>query len=157
MSLLPCSYALTATNFFTYLAAYAMFQITSEAVGVLCAAGTKTSTSAILALTFVLLILLSFSGFLVSDVPVYFRWVQTISFLTYAYDAVGISEFSSTSFVYTSGPNAGTTVPGMELLPSTMQNGLSAGLNLVVLLGITIGTRILCFIALYFVYRIGFL
>lgn len=139
------------------MAAYALFQITSEAVGVLCAAGTKTSTSAILALTFVLLILLSFSGFLVSNVPVYFRWVRTISFLTYAYDAVGISEFSSTSFVYTSGPQAGTVVPGMDVLPSAMQDGLSAGLNLVVLLGITIGTRILCFLALSVAYRIGFL
>ena len=31
--------------------------------------------------------LLSFSGFLVSDVPVYFKWVQKISMLTYAYAA----------------------------------------------------------------------
>lgn len=38
-------------------------------------------------LTFVLLFLLSFSGFLVSDVPVYFRWITKISYLTYAYAA----------------------------------------------------------------------
>lgn len=38
-------------------------------------------------LTFVLLFLLSFSGFLVSDVPMYFSWISTISYLTYAYAA----------------------------------------------------------------------
>eukprot|EP00889_Picochlorum_renovo_P008324 jgi/Picre1/35354/NNA_002816.t1 len=69
-------YTITVSNVFIYLAAYALFQITSESIGVMCAAVTKNSTYATLALTFVLLILLSFSGFLVSDVPVYFRWLE---------------------------------------------------------------------------------
>ena len=51
-------------------------------------------------LTFVLLFLLSFSGFLVSDVPVYFRWIQKISFLTYAYAAVAGNEFLHTTYYY---------------------------------------------------------
>lgn len=34
-------------------------------------------------LTFVLLIMLSFSGFLVTDIPVYFKWIGKISYLTY--------------------------------------------------------------------------
>ena len=74
-------YAASFTHFLVFLAAYAMFQIVSESVGVMCSAGTKSSTAAVLALTFILLILLSFSGFLVSDVPVYFAWVGKISYL----------------------------------------------------------------------------
>ena len=66
-------YVIHLESVLVYLAAYALFQITSESIGTLCAALTSTSTNAILALTFVLLILLSFSGFLVSDVPVYFK------------------------------------------------------------------------------------
>lgn len=149
------------SNIFIYLASYALFQITSEAIGVLCAALTSSSTSAILALTFVLLVLLSFSGFLVANVPVYFRWVRTISFLTYAYDAVGVSEFQNTNFVCTTGPPAcpqqGEVIPGVQLLPSSMENGLAPGINLLVLLGITVGTRILCFVAIYASYKLRFL
>lgn len=136
-------YAITFSNLMIYLASYALFQVTSESIGVLCAAATKNSTSAILALTFVLLLLLSFSGFLVSDVPVYFKWIRTISFLTYAYDAVVQSEFDKTNFVCVNGPpscvEAGAIIPGNELLPNIVQNGLSPGINLVVLLAITIG------------------
>ena len=135
-------YAITASNFFTYLCAYALFQITSESIGVLCAACTKTSTSAILALTFILLLLLSFSGFLVSDVPVYFSWISKISYLSYALDAATISEFDHVNFVCTTGPptcsQVGEVVPGYQLIPTNINNGLSPGINLLVLLGITV-------------------
>lgn len=50
------------------------------------------------ALTFVLLFLLSFSGFLVSDIPVYFKWVSKVTYLTYAYAAVIKSQFDATTF-----------------------------------------------------------
>lgn len=76
-----CGYVLRLDNVLVYLVSYALFQITSETIGMLCAAATRTSTMAVLMLTFVLLILLSFSGFLVSDIPVYFKWVRTISYL----------------------------------------------------------------------------
>lgn len=154
-------YAITFSNLMIYLASYALFQVTSESIGVLCAAGTKNSTSAILALTFVLLLLLSFSGFLVSDVPVYFKWIGKISYLTYAYDAVVLSEFGNTNFVCVNGPpscvEAGAIIPGNELLPNIVQNGLSPGVNLVILLGITIGTRIMCFLAILASYHFHFL
>ena len=37
-------------------------------------------------LTFVLLIMLSFSGFLVTRIPVYFKWISKISYLTCVLD-----------------------------------------------------------------------
>lgn len=154
-------YTITASNILIYLASFAMFQITSESVGVLCAALTKTATGAVLALTFVLLILLSFSGFLVSAVPVYFRWVRTISFLTYAYNAAVFSEFDSTDFVCESTPptcvTQGAIIPGSQLIPAAMQNGLSPGINLLVLLGITVATRALCYGAIMGTYYLHIL
>ena len=41
-------------------------------------------TYATIALTFTLLILLSFSGFLLPKIPVYFVWVNKCSYLSYA-------------------------------------------------------------------------
>jgi ABC-type multidrug transport system permease subunit len=146
-------YAITLSNIMVYLCAYALFQITSESIGVLCAAFTKNSTTAILALTFVLLLLLSFSGFLVSDIPVYFKWVSTISYLTYAYDAVVLSEFGATDFV----SSTGEVIPGYKLVPSNTDNGLSPGVNLLVLLGITIATRFFSYLTILAAYRFHFL
>lgn len=156
-------YTITFSNVLIYLAAYAMFQITSETIGVLCAAATTTSTYAVLALSFVLLVLLSFSGFVVSDVPVYFRWVTKISYLTYALAAITISQFDSTTFTCddpegcTGGYSEGDDIPGNELLPSSIDNGLSPGVNLIILLCIAIGTRILGYIFILGARRFNFL
>ena len=85
-------------------------------------------------LTFVLLFLLSFSGFLVSDVPVYFRWIQKISFLTYAYAAVAGNEFLHTTYYYLATPGgdkvyvSGAAIWNGEAPPvsvSQINNGLS--------------------------------
>ena len=55
-------YTITWTNCLVFYAGYALFQITSESIGLMTAAVTPTAAYATLALTFVLLILLSFSG-----------------------------------------------------------------------------------------------
>ena len=152
-------YTITWSNVLIYYASYALFQITSESIGMMCAAVTKTAAYATLALTFLLLILLSFSGFLVSDVPVYFRWVSKISYLTYAFAAISISQFDSTEFVCTSGTNCveGQTYQGSEVIPPGVDNGISPGINLVILLCITIGCRIITFLLIWGAQRIGFL
>jgi len=146
-------YAITLSNIMVYLCSYALFQITSESIGVLCAAFTKTSTTAILALTFVLLLLLSFSGFLVSDIPVYFKWVSTISYLTYALNAVVLSEFSATDFV----TSTGKVIPGETLVPLNINDGLSPGVNLIILLSITVITRFASYLTILAAYRFHFL
>jgi ABC-type transport system involved in multi-copper enzyme maturation permease subunit len=144
-----------------YLASYFLFQVTSESIGVLCAAATRTSTTAVLLLTFVLLILLSFSGFLVSDIPPYFKWVRTVSFLTYAYAAVVTSQFDATDFVCTTGPPAcpelGLVIPGSQLIPAQVVTGLSVGGNLAVLLGIAAGARLAAFGSVWTAHRLKFL
>ncbi|GAB4821715.1 hypothetical protein N2152v2_008761 [Parachlorella kessleri] len=142
-------YVVAAKEFFVYLAVYVMFQLTSETVGVLCAVLTKDATLAVLALTFVLLFLLSFSGFIISSIPVYFRWIGKISYLTYAFAAVVRSQFDSTMFY-----NAeGQPVPGSSVIPPTIDNGIAVGPNLAILLGIMVGTRFLAFLSIELVAR----
>ncbi|KAL4859144.1 ABC transporter G family member 9 [Chlorella vulgaris] len=142
-------YYLNVVNFLVFLAAFCLFQLISESIGLMCAIVTPSSTYAILILTFILLFLLSFSGFIVADVPVYFRWISKISYLTYAYAAVVQNEFNSVTF-YTAG---GEAVPGSQVLSggvagvslSQVNNGLNVGENLAVLLGIAVGARSLAF------------
>lgn len=152
-------YTITLTNILIYFAAYILFQISSETIGVMCAAVTTTSTYAVLTLTLVLLVLLSFSGFLVSDIPVYFRWVSKISYLTYALAAITISQFDTTEFVCSTGKGCeeGQVYPGSELIPNSVNNGLSPGINLVILLCITIACRILAYILIRGAQRFNFL
>jgi hypothetical protein len=161
ISFFMIGFAITATNLFIYLGAFVMFELTSENIGVMCATVTKNSTSAILILTFVLLLLLSFSGFLVSDVPVYFEWITVISYLTYTYAPISVSEFSEVTFNCTSGPpicaQAGLEVPGSLLVPDTINNGISPGYNLLILLGITLGTRMMAYLTILAAARFHFL
>jgi hypothetical protein len=84
-------------KFIIFFAGLTMFQIICEGIGWCCALITRTAVYAIIFLTFMLLLILAFSGFLITTVPVYFVWVQKMSFFTYAYIALlQVSEF----FIY---------------------------------------------------------
>ncbi len=160
-------YAASAPAVFVYLASFTLFQIVSESIGTMCAAATRSSTIAVLALTFILLILLSFSGFLVADVPVYFGWVSKISYLTYALSAVVNDQFAATTFYCDvavppsaaggRGCAVGGTIAGAELVPPQVENGLSGGANMLVLLGIAVGSRALAFVFIWGAHRLRFL
>ncbi|KAL4435933.1 hypothetical protein ABPG77_000695 [Micractinium sp. CCAP 211/92] len=151
-------YAPSAAAFFIFVAVFCMFQLTSETIGTMCAIACGNATYAILLLTFVLLFLLSFSGFLVSAVPVYFRWISKISYLTYAYAAVIQNEFTRINLTTEGGETvSGTAVydgsyGGSPLGP--INNGLSIAANVGVLLGITLGARALAFALLFALHRL---
>ncbi|KFM27641.1 ATP-binding cassette sub-family G member 2 [Auxenochlorella protothecoides] len=140
-------------SFFVYVLVYNLFQLVSETIGMLCAMLTKNSTYAILVLTFVLLILLSFSGFLVSSIPVYFKWVGKMSYLTYAYTALVQNE---TQYLTLYTPE-GAPVAASTLVPSQIQNGLSIAVNCVILACIYLGSRLLALLGLVVMSRFRFL
>lgn len=153
-------YTITWANCLVFYFGYALFQITSESIGLMTAAVTPTAAYATLALTFVLLVLLSFSGFLVSSIPVYFQWVSTISYLTYALSAIIVQIFNTTEFVCETdkvGCVEGQTIPGDMLIPKSANNGLSPVINLLILLGITIGCRVLTLVLIYGSVRFRFM
>jgi len=83
-----CGFQPTAAKFFVFYAVLFVFQLIAEGVGLMAGIVTKQATYAIVLLTFILLVLLSFSGFLTTHIPVYFIWVNKLSFLTYAYNAL---------------------------------------------------------------------
>ncbi|KAG1681175.1 hypothetical protein FOA52_015618 [Chlamydomonas sp. UWO 241] len=128
-----------ASKFFLYYAVILMFMLICEGLGLLAGIFTKQPTFGIVILTFVLLILLSFSGFLTSSIPVYFIWINKISFLTYSYNALLKSQLMGL-FVEDS-TNPGGLVDALTLLPPVVDNGLSVSTNVWVLTGIWVGVE----------------
>ncbi|GLI71094.1 hypothetical protein VaNZ11_016163 [Volvox africanus] len=142
----------SATGFFTFFAVFSMFQIISEGVGACCAVATRTSTSSVILLTFVLLVLLAFSGFLTTTVPVYFRWVQKTSYLTYAYSALVEREFSHVTFYDQA---TGATIPGMKAYPASLRTGLTYSQNIGILAGQMGGMEVVKFLTFHLAHRMN--
>ena len=63
-------YQAEASKFFIFFFILTLFQLISESLGLLCSVITGQLTYAVICLTFLLLVLLSFSGFLVARIPV---------------------------------------------------------------------------------------
>ncbi|MEW5301220.1 MAG: hypothetical protein WDW36_004093 [Sanguina aurantia] len=128
-----------AANFFMMLLILFMFQVVSEGLGFMCALMTRQATFAIICLTFLLLILLSFSGFLISKTPIYFQWVQRVSYLTYAYSALLRNELTGLVLI-----NAdGSSVAGETQMPTQIDTGLSVWGNIGVLAGLAGGMEVI--------------
>lgn len=89
----------------------ALFQLISETIGLIAAFVTNKSQYAIILLSLSLLVVISFTGFFVRDVPVYFEWIKDIAFINFATAALVKSEFNGITFMH---PN-GTEIPGSSL------------------------------------------
>ena len=72
-------------KFFHFWVITNQFQLISETIGLLCAVVTPSSTYAIIVASALLLVLLSFTGFLVTQTPIYFIWISKISYLSFAF------------------------------------------------------------------------
>jgi hypothetical protein len=121
-----------------------LFTLASETVGFLCAVGTSDSKVGIILISLLLIILLSFSGFLVSSVPVYFSWISHASFISYAQAALVQNEFQGL-VLYDA---AGQPVDALQLLPASVVNGLSIWGNIGVVAAMVVGMRLLAFAAM---------
>ncbi|KAL6761569.1 P-loop containing nucleoside triphosphate hydrolase protein [Haematococcus lacustris] len=138
-----------AAKFFIFYITLTLFQLVSEGLGLICAIVTRTATFAIIVLTFLLLLLLSFSGFLVTKIPVYFIWVNKASYLTYAFSALVTSEFDGLTF---HDPTTGASVPGLQAIPSAIDNGLTLAQNVGILAAMVAGMEVLKLVALQLSY-----
>lgn len=72
---------------------------------------TNKSQYAIVLLSMVVMVVVSFTGFVVRDIPIYFKWIQRIAYVSYATAALIKSEFNGIEFEH---PN-GTMIPGKIL------------------------------------------
>ncbi|GAX76975.1 hypothetical protein CEUSTIGMA_g4422.t1 [Chlamydomonas eustigma] len=144
-----------ASKFFIFWVAMSLFQILSDSVGLLCAIVTKQVQYSTILLTFVLLVLLSFSGFLLTQVPVYFVWINKISYLTYAYTGIMQSQLSD---LMVQDPNNSTQlVQASTLMSASLNNGLSMSANFGVLAAICVGMELMKLGALQVMFMLGML
>lgn len=72
--------------------------LVSQAYGLMAAALAGDPNGALIIVTLVFIILLSFTGFLTTSVPVYFLWVKHVSFINYATSAIWVNEMSGATF-----------------------------------------------------------
>jgi len=159
-----------AGKFITFFVFLTMFQLISETIGILAAFLTTRSQYAIVSLSMGILVVISFTGFIVRDIPVFFKWIQKVAYISYATAALAKSEFDGIDFMH---PN-GTRIPGSlllrdepflddALLEATREdvniviNNLSVGQNFGVLFAMLLGLRIICFIALKLAAKFRFL
>eukprot|EP00210_Caulerpa_lentillifera_P003747 g3580.t1 len=159
-----------AGKFFVFFIVLALFQLISETLGLISAFITSKSQYAIIVLSLGLLVVISFTGFIVRDIPVYFEWIKDIAYINFATAALVKSELRGITFNH---PN-GTAIPGSTLLSSerfdndslleaqredlqVLSNSLSVAENIYVMVGMLLGLRLLAFVALVMAARYRFL
>eukprot|EP00877_Chromochloris_zofingiensis_P009171 jgi/Chrzof1/4507/Cz14g16020.t1 len=130
-----------AAKFFIWLITLLLFALTSETLGYICAIVTPDSKVGIVLLTLIMMIVMSFSGYLVRNVPVYFAWINRISYFSFATDALVANEFTGLDFIVDA--STGMSIPAMSTIPDATKTGLSVGGNVAVLAGIAAGCRLL--------------
>ena len=112
----------------------------SATVGELVVIPTQRTDVGILLITLVLLFLISFTGFLTDNVPVYFRWIARISYLNYCTAATLQNELTG---LYLNGPD-GELVPAISLFEEFQEpTCLTMWGNIGVLFGILAGCKLL--------------
>lgn len=80
-------------------------------------------------------------AFQVRNVPVYFAWINRISYFSFATDALVANEFTGLDFIVDA--STGMSIPAMSTIPDATKTGLSVGGNVAVLAGIAAGCRLL--------------
>jgi hypothetical protein len=76
----------------------------------------------------------------VRTIPVYFAWIPKMSYCSFASNILAENEFAGLMFK----TPAGIAVPAERFIPDAMKNGLSLTGNMGVLVGITLGSRLVC-------------
>ena len=68
-------------KFFIFFAVMTLTLLVSESIGMLFAMITVTADLAIVFLSIIFIVLLSLTGFLATDTPVYYEWIEHINFI----------------------------------------------------------------------------
>lgn len=71
-------------KFFIFSAVLSLALLVSESLGMVFAMICKTADIAIVLASILFIILLSLTGFMTSNMPTYYSWIQYISFMRYA-------------------------------------------------------------------------
>mmetsp|Transcript_34035 Transcript_34035/g.96414 ORF Transcript_34035/g.96414 Transcript_34035/m.96414 type:complete len:278 (-) Transcript_34035:439-1272(-) len=87
-------YQKDAAKFFLFVIVLTLTMLISQGYGLMAAAFTLDPNGALIIVSLVLLVLLSFTGFLTTATPVYFAWIKHISFLNFASSALWVNEMT---------------------------------------------------------------
>lgn len=107
---------------------------------------TSSPTFAIVWMTLFLIIILALAGFLTSDMPVFYEWIEDSNVLRFAMLGLIKNEFSGQE----SKDESGGKVDGIDAIPSSLKpdTDLSVGAYIGILVAFLAGARILIYIAL---------
>lgn len=132
-------FQLEAGHFFIFVVIVVIFQLSSETMGLICAATTPNPTIGVLLLSFILLIALAFGGFVVSEPRSFYIWFEKINFFVYAYTAATLNEFDGLTLYIDGEP-----VKAIDYLRAEgrLRNDLTLGENIAVMIAFLIGFRL---------------
>ncbi|GBG29729.1 ABC transporter G family member 8 [Hondaea fermentalgiana] len=138
--------SVSGEQFFIFLAIVVIFQLISETLGSICAIATPNPTIGVLMLSMVLLIALSFGGFVVSAPRSYYVWFEKINFFVYAYTALALNECENLT-VYADGH----PVNALDLLRADdrIRNDFSLGENIGILVAFLVFFRLFALALVY--------
>ena len=127
-----------ANKFFIFFGVLLVFQLISEAVGLLFAVANKSPVYAIVWLSLILIVALSLAGFLTYSLPPWYSWISDANVLRFALLALIINEFDGIQFT----TSYGGTVKGLDAVPVGLQPSLSLGQYVAILVCVLVGLRL---------------
>ncbi|KAK9797098.1 hypothetical protein WJX73_010023 [Symbiochloris irregularis] len=153
MTYFMVGYQVAILKFFGFLLVMMLLMLIAETLGMAAGAVCRNPTVGLIIVSAGCLLLMMETGFIVSHTRVYFDWLKKASFVTHGYAAVVTCEFNGLQFT---GPD-GVPVAGATVIPANIDNGLSYGTDIVILLGVLVATRIANFIELVLMVRYNLL
>lgn len=139
-------YQENADKFFIFCVILFVFQLIGESVGMFFAAISSSASFAAVYLTLFLVVVLSLSGFLTAEMPVFYEWIEDSNVLRFALLALIKNEFVGLEFTDQNGDKVG----GLDSVPHTLRpdEDLSVGDYIAILVGYLFGIRLLIYLTL---------
>jgi len=142
------------TKFFIFYYTLTIFIMISESMGLICVYSGQLLGSGGDgdSLTFFLItpiyILITLSGFLAVETPIYYQWIQWINYFHYTTAILVENEMSGLTFRQEIAPGVEVEIDGVDAIRDSFRNGLSLSENIVIITSMFVITRILSFVAL---------
>ncbi|CAF2705048.1 unnamed protein product [Rotaria sp. Silwood2] len=135
-----------------------MVVLVAESIGLFLSASLQDLRRAWVAVNITLIILLIAGGYYIENIPVWLKWTKWLSFFKYGYDVCLQLQFTGEhlykcdngAYINVCRNNLNGTFTGDDAL-KYFKPDLSAGLNILVLIGMFITLRLLTYISLRFI------
>lgn len=137
-----------AGKFFNFLLVLVLFQLCGESLGLMFAVANDSPIYAIVWMSLILIVALSLTGFLTSEMPSYYLWIQDSNVFRFALLALLINEFDGLEFTDDKG---NVVAKGMAALPAGLQPKYGFGTYIAIIAAFVVGLRLLIALQLKFI------